>query len=95
VDVAVAGEGSVLPNLLEVLLAIRGGGESVLMTCLRGRNGGRLDDIPGLAYTRSNRAVLWQLPRRGMGNRQSVATEARDRISPTLPRRLCSCVGLR
>ncbi len=54
-DVAVTGEEYVLLNLLEVLLAIRADGESVRTTFIRARNGGLLDDIPGLVYARSDR----------------------------------------
>ncbi|MBW7906066.1 MAG: radical SAM protein [Phycisphaerae bacterium] len=55
-DVAVTGEEYVLLSLLEVLLAERGAGESLRSTFLRARDGGLLDEIPGLVYARSGAA---------------------------------------
>jgi radical SAM superfamily enzyme YgiQ (UPF0313 family) len=52
-DVAVTGEEYVLLQLLEVLLAIRGQGESMRSAFLRARDMGALDEIPGLVYGRS------------------------------------------
>lgn len=53
-DVAVTGEEYVLLSLLEVLLAVRGRGESIRSAFLRARDGGMLKDIPGLVYARAN-----------------------------------------
>jgi len=53
-DIAVTGEEYVLLNLLEVLLSIRGGGESMRATLIRARNSGMLNDIPGLVYPRTD-----------------------------------------
>ncbi len=53
-DIAVTGEEYVLLSLLEVLLSIRGGGESMRTTLIRARNSGMLDDIPGLVYPRTD-----------------------------------------
>ncbi len=63
-DVAVTGEEHILLSLLEVLLAIRAGGESLRRTFIRARNSGMLDGIPGLVYAR--------------GDRQDVAEELVD-----------------
>ncbi len=52
-DVAVTGEEFVLLSLLEVLLSMRGGGESLRSTFMRARDSGALDEIPGLVYSRS------------------------------------------
>ncbi len=52
-DVAVTGEEYVLLSLLEVLLSLRGRGESLRSTFLRARDSGALDEIPGLVYSRS------------------------------------------
>ena len=54
-DVAVTGEEYVLLNLLEVLLAVRAGGEPLRMTFIRARDSGMLDGIPGLIYGRGGR----------------------------------------
>ena len=53
-DVAVTGEVYVLLALLEVLLAIRSGSESLRTTFIRARNSGILDDIPGLVFARTD-----------------------------------------
>lgn len=53
-DVAVTGEEFVLLQLLESLLALRAGGESLRSTFLRARDSGALDSIPGLLYARSS-----------------------------------------
>ena len=55
-DVAVTGEEYVLLSLLEVLLSIRSGRESLRTTFIRARNSGMLDEIPGLVYARTNSA---------------------------------------
>jgi len=54
-DVAITGEEYVLLSLLEVLLSIRAGNESLRTTFIRTRNSGMLDEIPGLVYARSDR----------------------------------------
>src|SRR5947208_11872785 len=54
-DVVVTGEEFVLLSLLEVLLSIRGAGESMRSAFARARNNGLLDDIPGLVYPRGQR----------------------------------------
>ncbi|KKO00699.1 hypothetical protein LCGC14_0124730 [marine sediment metagenome] len=51
-DVAVTGEEYVLLHLLEVLLSIRGDRESMRATFIRARDGGLLDEVPGLVYAR-------------------------------------------
>lgn len=63
-DVAVTGEEYVLLNLLEVLLCVRLGSESMRMTFQRARDAGALDGILGLVYP--------------LGNRQGVAEELVD-----------------
>ncbi len=52
-DVAVTGEEYVLLSLLEVLLSIRGEGDSLREAFIRARNSGLLDQIPGLVYART------------------------------------------
>ncbi len=52
-DVAVTGEEFVFLSLLERLLAERAHGEPIRSTFLRLRDGGGLDDVPGLVYARS------------------------------------------
>jgi radical SAM superfamily enzyme YgiQ (UPF0313 family) len=52
-DVAVTGEEYVLLSLLETLFSMRAGGESMRSTFFRARDGGALDEIPGLVYSRS------------------------------------------
>ena len=64
VFVAVTGEEYVLLNLLEVLLSVRLGTESMRMTFLRARDAGALDGIPGLVYA--------------LGGRDGVAEELVD-----------------
>ncbi len=54
-DVAVTGEEFVVLSLLEVLLSMRGEGESIRSTFLRARDCGALDEIPGLVYGLSSR----------------------------------------
>ena len=54
-DVAVTGEEYVLLSLLELLLSIRAGNESLRMTFTRARNSGMVDDIPGLVYANTDR----------------------------------------
>ena len=51
-DVAVTGEAYILLSMLEVLLSMRGRGESMRAVFLRARDGGDLDEIPGLVYAR-------------------------------------------
>ncbi|MHB8899017.1 MAG: B12-binding domain-containing radical SAM protein [Thermoguttaceae bacterium] len=52
-DVAVTGEEYVLLSLLEVLLSVRGTGESMRSAFIRARDCGALDAIPGLVYSRT------------------------------------------
>ena len=54
-DVAVTGEEYVLLNLLEVLLSVRGSGESMRATFFRARDSGLLDEVPGLLYAHGRR----------------------------------------
>src|SRR5579872_2533197 len=54
-DVAVTGEEYVLLSLLEALLSLRAGGEPLRSTFVRARDGGALDGIPGLVYSRSSK----------------------------------------
>ena len=49
-DVAVTGEEYVLLELLEVLLSVRGDGESMRSAFFRARDSGALDGVPGLVY---------------------------------------------
>src|SRR5437762_1793766 len=51
-DIAVTGEEFVLLSLLEVLLSMRGEGESMRSAFFRARDSGALDEIPGLLYAR-------------------------------------------
>jgi radical SAM superfamily enzyme YgiQ (UPF0313 family) len=51
-DIAVTGEEFVLLSLIEVLLSIRGAGESMRSAFFRARDSGALDEIPGLVYPR-------------------------------------------
>ena len=53
-DVAVTGEEFVLLSLLEVLLSLRAGKESMRSAFIRARDSGALDAIPGLVYARTN-----------------------------------------
>jgi len=55
-DVVVTGEEYVLLSLLEVLLALRGKGESMRAAFFRARDSGALDGIPGLVYGRGGDA---------------------------------------
>jgi len=54
-DVAITGEEYVLLNLLEVLLSVRAGSESIRTTFLRAGDSGLLDGIPGLVYAHGGR----------------------------------------
>jgi len=54
-DVAVTGEEYVVLSLLEMLLSIRAGKESLRSTFIRARNSGILDEIPGLVYARGDK----------------------------------------
>ena len=54
-DVAVTGEEYVLLNLLEVVLSVRGSGESMRAAFGRARDSGLLDGIPGLVYAQGRR----------------------------------------
>ena len=53
-DVAVTGEEYVLLGLLDVLLSVRAGKESMRSAFLRARDSGALDGIPGLVYAKTN-----------------------------------------
>ena len=53
-DVVVTGEEFVLLSLLEVLLSARSRGESMRSAFVRARDGGALDDVPGLVYSRGS-----------------------------------------
>jgi radical SAM superfamily enzyme YgiQ (UPF0313 family) len=52
-DVVVTGEEFVMLSLIEVLLSVRGRGESMRSAFARARDSGALDDVPGLVYSRS------------------------------------------
>jgi len=54
-DVVVTGEEFVFLSLLEVILSFRGKGESMRSAFFRARDGGALDEIPGLIYPRGPR----------------------------------------
>jgi radical SAM superfamily enzyme YgiQ (UPF0313 family) len=51
-DVVVTGEEFVMLSLIEVLLSVRGHGESMRSAFVRARDSGALDDVPGLVYSR-------------------------------------------
>ncbi len=51
-DVVVTGEEFVLLSLIEVLLSVRGRGESMRSAFARARDSGALDGVPGLVYSR-------------------------------------------
>ena len=51
-DVVVTGEEFVLLSLMEVLLSVRGQGESMRSAFIRARDTGALDGVPGLVYAR-------------------------------------------
>ncbi len=53
-DVVVTGEEFVLLSLLEVLLSVRGKGESMRAAFLRARQEGLLDEVLGLVYARTD-----------------------------------------
>ena len=55
-DVVVTGEEYVLLSLVEVLLSCRRPGEAMRVAFQRARDGGMLDEIPGLVYPRVNDA---------------------------------------
>ena len=55
-DVAVTGEEYVLLNLLEVLLSHRASNEPLRDAFVRARDGGALDEVPGLVYARADDA---------------------------------------
>ena len=69
-DVAVTGEEYVLLHLLDVLLSIRGRGESLRNTFKRARDDGLLAEVPGLVYA--------------LGTRDDVAEELVDTGTPRL-----------
>jgi radical SAM superfamily enzyme YgiQ (UPF0313 family) len=54
-DVAVTGEEFVLLSLIELLLSMRGAGESMRSVFFRARDAGALEAIPGLVYARGGR----------------------------------------
>lgn len=54
-DAAVTGETYILLNLLEVLLSIHSPGQSLRASFQRAKNGGMLDEVPGLVYSRGDR----------------------------------------
>src|SRR5882757_1796130 len=51
-DVAVTGEEYVMLSLIEVLLSVRGRGDSMRSAFVRARDNGALDNVPGLVYSR-------------------------------------------
>ncbi|MGA8031316.1 MAG: radical SAM protein, partial [Casimicrobiaceae bacterium] len=53
-DVVVTGEEFVMLSLIEVLLSVRGRGESMRSAFIRARDDGALDDVPGLVYSRGD-----------------------------------------
>lgn len=54
-DVVVTGEEFVLLNMLEVVLSMRGSGESMRSAFYRARDCGALEDVPGLVYAQGDR----------------------------------------
>lgn len=57
-DVAVTGEEFVLLSLIELLLSVRAKGEPMRSAFRRARDGGMLDEIPGLVYARGDKEGL-------------------------------------
>ncbi|MDP7286972.1 MAG: radical SAM protein [Phycisphaerae bacterium] len=57
-DLAVTGEEYVLMHLLEAVLSVRAGGESMRSAFRRARDEGLLDEIPGLVYAKGARDCL-------------------------------------
>jgi len=55
-DVVVTGEEYVLLNLLEVLLSVRAPKEPMRSAFMRARDGGMLDEVPGLVYAQTDAA---------------------------------------
>lgn len=55
-DVVVTGEEYVLLEMLEVVLSMRGRGESMRRAFLRARDCGAIDQVPGLVYRNTNEA---------------------------------------
>jgi len=53
-DIVVTGEEFVTLSLIEVLLSVRGRGESMRSAFVRARDSGALDDVPGLVYSRGD-----------------------------------------
>jgi radical SAM superfamily enzyme YgiQ (UPF0313 family) len=53
-DIVVTGEEFVLLSLIEVLLCARGRNESMRSAFVRARDGGALDGVPGLVYSRGD-----------------------------------------
>jgi radical SAM superfamily enzyme YgiQ (UPF0313 family) len=51
-DVVVTGEEFVMLSLIEVLVSVRGRGESMRSAFVRARDSGALDGVPGLVYSR-------------------------------------------
>jgi radical SAM superfamily enzyme YgiQ (UPF0313 family) len=51
-DVVVTGEEYVMLSLIEVLLSLRGRGDSMRIAFARARDSGALNDVPGLVYSR-------------------------------------------
>jgi radical SAM superfamily enzyme YgiQ (UPF0313 family) len=85
-DVSVTGEEFVLLSLLEVLLSVRAGGESMRSAFLRARDSGALDEVPGLVYARTDaRGVVEDLVDTGI---QRLLGDFDDLPHPTLGYRL-------
>ena len=85
-DLAVTGEEYVLLSLLEVLLSIRAGRESMRSAFIRARDSGALDGIPGLVYARTNaRGVAEELVDTGI---QRLVSDLDEQPHPALGYRL-------
>jgi radical SAM superfamily enzyme YgiQ (UPF0313 family) len=80
-DLAVTGEEYVLLSMLEVVLSCRAKNESVRSAFLRARDGGALDDVPGLVYARGGGAVAEELVDTGV---QRLVGDLDELPDPTL-----------
>ncbi|MFP3937705.1 MAG: B12-binding domain-containing radical SAM protein [Phycisphaerae bacterium] len=90
-DVAVTGEEYVLLELLEALLSLRAGRESMRSAFLRARDSGALDGIPGLVYPRGCRdGVAEELIDTGI---QRLAGDLDEQPHPVLGYRLLEPAG--
>jgi len=93
VDAAVTGEEYILLHLLEVLLTERGNNEPLRETFRRAREGGMLDEIPGLVYARGDvDGVAQELVDTGV---QRLVGDLDEQADPVLGYRLIEPPGRR